>query len=103
MPGIEPGELPVGGVGGHQLEATAGLLPSVGGLPATAGMRRLLAHDDPQPGDRLLPAAEVQRAGQVDEDVLDLFARIVTVSLETMQVVDALPPLDIRAPAEAGA
>ena len=29
--------------------------------------------------------------------IIDLLARIVTVSLETMQVVDALPPLAIRA------
>jgi len=27
--------------------------------------------------------------------IIDLLARIVTVSLETMQIVDALPPLDI--------
>ena len=29
--------------------------------------------------------------------ILDLLARIVTVSLETMQIVDNLPPLAIRA------
>lgn len=29
--------------------------------------------------------------------IVDLLARIVTVSLETMKIVDALPPLDIRA------
>jgi predicted helicase len=29
--------------------------------------------------------------------ILDLLARIVTVSLETMAIVDALPPLQIRA------
>lgn len=28
--------------------------------------------------------------------ILDLLARIVTVSLETMKIVDALPPLAIR-------
>lgn len=28
--------------------------------------------------------------------IIDLLARIVTVSLETMKIVDALPPLDIR-------
>jgi predicted helicase len=28
--------------------------------------------------------------------IIDLLARIVTVSLETMQLVDALPALDIR-------
>lgn len=28
--------------------------------------------------------------------IIDLLARIVTVSLETMAVVDALPPLEIR-------
>lgn len=28
--------------------------------------------------------------------IIDLLARIVTVSLETMQIVDALPPLAIR-------
>ena len=28
--------------------------------------------------------------------IIDLLARIVTVSLETMTIVDALPPLDIR-------
>jgi len=30
--------------------------------------------------------------------ILDLLARIVTLSLETMTIVDALPPLDIPAP-----
>jgi predicted helicase len=29
--------------------------------------------------------------------IIDLLARIVTVSLETMTIVDALPDLDIRA------
>jgi predicted helicase len=28
--------------------------------------------------------------------IIDLLARIVTVSLETMTIVDGLPPLDIR-------
>lgn len=28
--------------------------------------------------------------------ILDLLARVVTVSLETMRIVDALPPLDVR-------
>lgn len=30
--------------------------------------------------------------------IIDLLARIVTVSLETMRIVDALPPLSIRKP-----
>ena len=76
--GIEPGDLPDLGVGGDQLVAAAeGLLP-VGGPFAVAGVQRLVADEDPQPGDLLLPALEVEQAGQVgDEACLDGLAVLV--------------------------
>src|SRR5207342_121896 len=60
--GIEPGDLPDLRVGDDQLVAAAQGFLAVGGPFAVAGVQWLVADRDPQPGDLLLPAVEVEHA-----------------------------------------
>src|SRR3954465_2587981 len=66
--GIQPGDLPAPGVGGDQLEAAAQPLLPLAGPLAVARMQRLAAPHDSQPGDLLLPGAQVQQAGQLGDE-----------------------------------
>jgi hypothetical protein len=58
--GIEPGDLPDLGVGDNQLVSAAEGLLAVGGPFAVAGVQGFVADQDPQPGDLLLPALQVE-------------------------------------------
>ncbi len=78
MPRVEPGDLPDVGVDGDQLVAAPELFLPLGGPLAVAGVQRLVTHDDPQVRDLVVPAAEVEQAGQVsDEGIPDEVAVLV--------------------------
>src|ERR1022692_2215023 len=73
--GVQPRDLPAAGAGGDEPVAAAEFLLPLGGALAVAGVQRLVADDDPQAGDLLLPGAQVKQAGQVrHERVLGGFA-----------------------------
>ncbi|MGH3846901.1 MAG: hypothetical protein ACRDS0_36585, partial [Pseudonocardiaceae bacterium] len=58
--GVEPGGVPDAGVDGDELVAAPELFLPFGGPLAVAGVARLVAHDDPQLGDLLVPRTEVE-------------------------------------------
>ena len=78
MPGVEPGDLPDLRVDGDQLVAAPELFLPLGSPFAVAGVQRLVTDDDPQPGDLVVPAPEVEQTGQVgDEGVVGEVAVLV--------------------------
>jgi len=65
----------------------------------TAGFRRRDRYDRDRTQTTALPSVCSRRSREVGHPryILDLLARIVTVSLETMTFVDALPALEVVA------
>ena len=69
--------------------------PRIRALDGTLGLCLCVVLDSESANPRLA-RMQLRRIAQGLGYIIDLLARIVTVSLEPMKIVDALPPLDIR-------
>src|ERR1017187_4511286 len=102
MASVQPGDLPAAGISGDELVAAPWLLLPLSSSLAVAGVQRLVADDDPQAGDLLLPGAQVKQPGQVrGERVLGGFAVLADPARPGCigQPLDRVPPFSGAGPA----